>query len=376
MVPAALTEAEWSPFGWLPVADVDPRDGKETLTFEWADAHVNLIGHVRAEVPETASGLRCEMLFRHDTHTQALMPLNVPAVIVVAPADVEFADQRARRTGHHPRLPDRAPGVPGAAPGHLALGPVPARGTRGPALQRPGAPLCRGQPLRGPGRQGPRRRDRARRTVRRPRRPAEPLVALDDAEEAEVVPATVAELVDAITARDAGPDAQGRPTFTTTSPKWWVHGRVFGGMVVAQALNAAMRTVPARLEVHSLHGCFLRPTSPGSQTTHVGGQRPRRKVVQHPAGDERGGGQGDLPHDVLVPPAREGDKYQLPIAPTYLRRRRWRVRGALPVRHPRARGDDPATDGTYESTRESGPHPSRCRTTRPCTRASWPTSRT
>ena len=90
MVPAALTEAEWSPFGWLPVADVDPRDGKETLTFEWADAHVNLIGHARAEVPETAGGLRCEMLFRHDTHTQALMPLNVPAVIVVAPADVEF----------------------------------------------------------------------------------------------------------------------------------------------------------------------------------------------------------------------------------------------------------------------------------------------
>ena len=68
---------------------------------------------------------------------------------------------------------------------------------------------------------------------------------LDDAEEAEVVPATVAELVDAITARETGPDAQGRPTFITTSPKWWVHGRVFGGMVVAQALNAAMRTVPA-----------------------------------------------------------------------------------------------------------------------------------
>ena len=93
MVPVALTQDEWSPFGWLPVADVDPRDGNETLTFEWADAHVNLIGHARAEVPETASGLRCEMLFRHDTHTQALMPLNVPAVIVVAPAAVEFSDQ-------------------------------------------------------------------------------------------------------------------------------------------------------------------------------------------------------------------------------------------------------------------------------------------
>jgi ureidoglycolate hydrolase len=93
MIPVPLSEAAWSPFGWLPVADVDPRDGKNTLTFEWTDAHVNLIGHARAEVPETTRGLRCEMLFRHDTHTQALMPLNVPAVIVVAPADVEFADQ-------------------------------------------------------------------------------------------------------------------------------------------------------------------------------------------------------------------------------------------------------------------------------------------
>jgi acyl-CoA thioesterase len=94
-------------------------------------------------------------------------------------------------------------------------------------------------------------------------------VALDEAEEAEVVAATVAELVDSINALEAGPDARGRPTFTTTSPKWWVHGRAFGGMVVAQALNAAMRTVPVGLQVHSLHGYFLRPTSPGSQTTHV-----------------------------------------------------------------------------------------------------------
>jgi ureidoglycolate hydrolase len=93
VVPEALTEADWSPFGWLPVPDTDPRDGEHRLTFEWEDAHVNLIGHARNEVPETAHGLRCEMLFRHDTHTQTLMPLNVPAVIVVAPAGVEFAGE-------------------------------------------------------------------------------------------------------------------------------------------------------------------------------------------------------------------------------------------------------------------------------------------
>ncbi len=93
VVPAALTQVEWSPFGWLPVADIDPRDGEQTMTFEWSDAHVNLIGHARREVPNTRRGLRCDMLFRHDTHTQALMPLNVPAVIVVAPAGVEFTDE-------------------------------------------------------------------------------------------------------------------------------------------------------------------------------------------------------------------------------------------------------------------------------------------
>jgi ureidoglycolate hydrolase len=92
VVPEPLTEEAWEPFGWLPVADTDPRDGSHRMFFEWADAHVNLIGHARTEVPEAPCGLRCEMLYRHDTHTQALMPLNVPAVIAVAPADVEFDD--------------------------------------------------------------------------------------------------------------------------------------------------------------------------------------------------------------------------------------------------------------------------------------------
>ena len=92
VVTERLSADSWAPFGWLPVADTDPSDGAHRMAFEWADAHVNLIGHARAEVPETGRGFRCEMLYRHDTHTQALMPLNVPCVIAVAPADVEFAD--------------------------------------------------------------------------------------------------------------------------------------------------------------------------------------------------------------------------------------------------------------------------------------------
>ena len=87
-----LTAEGWSPFGWLPVRDTDPTDGDQRMVFEWSDAHVNLIAHERSEVPEVNSGLRCDMLYRHDTHTQSLMPLNVPGVIAVAPAEVEFTE--------------------------------------------------------------------------------------------------------------------------------------------------------------------------------------------------------------------------------------------------------------------------------------------
>jgi acyl-CoA thioesterase II len=139
-------------------------------------------------------------------------------------------------------------------------------------------------------------------------------VELDDAEEAEVVPATVAELVDAMSARDTGPDAEGRATFTATSPKWWMHGRVFGGMVVAQALTAAMRTVPAPLEVHSLHGYFLRPTSPGSTTIHVvdalrdGRSFSTRQVTSAVEGKET------FRMTCSFHRPEPGDSYQLPMA--------------------------------------------------------------
>jgi acyl-CoA thioesterase II len=140
-------------------------------------------------------------------------------------------------------------------------------------------------------------------------------VELDDAEEAEVVSATVADLVDAITARESGLDAGGRPTFTTTSPEWWIGGRTFGGMVIAQALSAAMQSAPPRLDVHSLHGYFLRPTSPGSRTTHTvdrvrdGRSFSTREVVSAVDGKEtfRMTCSFHLPED--------GDDYQLPVGP-------------------------------------------------------------
>ena len=42
--------ADWSPYGWVPVPDTDPRDGSSRLDFEWADVHLNLIGHEAVEV--------------------------------------------------------------------------------------------------------------------------------------------------------------------------------------------------------------------------------------------------------------------------------------------------------------------------------------
>src|ERR1700683_3763569 len=82
---------KWSPYGWVPLADTDARDGQSTLHFEWADAHLNVIGHYAVDVRHPSSGLTWEMLFRHRPHAQALLILNPPAVVVVAPPNAAFA---------------------------------------------------------------------------------------------------------------------------------------------------------------------------------------------------------------------------------------------------------------------------------------------
>jgi acyl-CoA thioesterase II len=50
--------------------------------------------------------------------------------------------------------------------------------------------------------------------------------------------------------------------FRVPSPDWWGE-RLFGGMVVAQALSAATRCVEGSLRPHSMHGYFFRPVVPG-----------------------------------------------------------------------------------------------------------------
>jgi ureidoglycolate hydrolase len=93
--PEPLTASAWAPFGWLPVEDTDPEDGRHRLEFLWGDVHVNVIGHTLEELSRSPGALRCEAMFRHDTHTQVLMSLDHEAVIAVAPAAVGMDDGAA-----------------------------------------------------------------------------------------------------------------------------------------------------------------------------------------------------------------------------------------------------------------------------------------
>jgi ureidoglycolate hydrolase len=97
-----LSEAEWEPFGWIPVADTDARDGDHRLAFEWADAHLNVISHALDEIEHDGEVLRCDRLYRHATHTQALTPLDTEAVIAVAPASWGFSASGVRAFLLHP----------------------------------------------------------------------------------------------------------------------------------------------------------------------------------------------------------------------------------------------------------------------------------
>jgi ureidoglycolate hydrolase len=86
-----LTAAAWAPFGALPVDDT-VSDDRVRIEFEWADPHVNYISHAYDEVDHTERGARCAGMYRHDTHTQTLMPLDGESVVAVAPAEVDFVD--------------------------------------------------------------------------------------------------------------------------------------------------------------------------------------------------------------------------------------------------------------------------------------------
>lgn len=89
--PEPLSHDAFAAFGWLPVDDTDPRDTTYTYVFEWGDTHVNVITHAADEVEHSDRGAVCAGMYRHDSHTQTLMPLNVDSVVAVAPAAVDFS---------------------------------------------------------------------------------------------------------------------------------------------------------------------------------------------------------------------------------------------------------------------------------------------
>ena len=96
-----VTADGFARFGVLPP---DEGDGRATadLEFTRADGWVNYIGHTLAEIDIVDGAFRCDLLNRHDTHTQTLMPMSGDALIVVAPADVDFSDGRRLRHGRAP----------------------------------------------------------------------------------------------------------------------------------------------------------------------------------------------------------------------------------------------------------------------------------
>jgi ureidoglycolate hydrolase len=86
-----LTAEDFAPFGVLPP---DEGDGHATADLEFLqhDGWVNYIAHSLDEITVSADGYRCDLLNRHDTHTQTLMPMSGHALVVVAPAAVDFSD--------------------------------------------------------------------------------------------------------------------------------------------------------------------------------------------------------------------------------------------------------------------------------------------
>ena len=89
-----LDREAWSSFGWIPVPITDPDDGASRLVFEWDDAHLNIVSNRLDRVAQTDSGMICHAMSRHLTHTQALLVLNCPAVVAVAPASCQLSGPR------------------------------------------------------------------------------------------------------------------------------------------------------------------------------------------------------------------------------------------------------------------------------------------
>jgi hypothetical protein len=91
LVPIEATIESFAPYGVLPPFE---GDGKPTADLEFLlnDGWVNFIGHTLDEIEVRDGSYFCELLNRHDTHTQTLMPMSGDALVVVAPPAVDFSE--------------------------------------------------------------------------------------------------------------------------------------------------------------------------------------------------------------------------------------------------------------------------------------------
>ena len=146
--------------------------------------------------------------------------------------------------------------------------------------------------------------------------------------------------------------------FRGRNPADWPGGRVFGGLVAAQALWAAASTVRSDHLPHSLHAYFMRPGRPGVPIDHaVERSRDGRSfTTRHVRSYQNGEAIFSL--SASVHRAEPGPEYQLPMAvdvaaPEDLDPPQWPFTGGA-VSHLEMREVGPTApepDGTYRSTR-------------------------
>lgn len=91
IAPAPVNGEAFAPFGVVPGDEgVAPT---ADLEFRLNDGWVNYIGHTLDEIDVVDGALHCDVLNRHDTHTQTLMPVSGDAILVVAPGSVPFTSR-------------------------------------------------------------------------------------------------------------------------------------------------------------------------------------------------------------------------------------------------------------------------------------------
>ena len=147
--------------------------------------------------------------------------------------------------------------------------------------------------------------------------------------------------------------------FRSPNPGDWPGGRLFGGLVAAQALRAATRTVRPEHAPHSLHAYFVRPGRPGVTIEHrVDRTRDGRSFTTRHV-DSSQDGEVIFTLSASFHRAEPGPEYQLPMAsdvpaPEDIDPPGWPFSGsgALTQLELREVGPTaPEPDGTYRSTR-------------------------